>query len=114
MLLDFVRYIKDASICQGILFIKTMIINTGQAVYDKVFYFFDHHRICDENILSVCTDGAPSMIDESKGFVSRLKNRRNVFSIHCILHRKNIVAKKLSQLALYDYLKCVVKCSECN
>ena len=116
VLLGFVHYIKDASICQGILFIKTMIVNTGEAVYmyDKVFDCFDQHGICDENILSGCTDGAPSMIGKSKGFVSRLKNRRNVSSIHCILHRENLVAKKLGQSALHDALKCVVKCSECN
>ena len=54
------------------------------------------------------------MIGKSKGIVSRLKNRRNVFSIHCILYRENLVAKKLGQSALHDALKCVVKCSECN
>ena len=95
MLPGFLLYIKDASICPGILFIiKTMMINTGEAVHDKAINFFDQHGVCDENILSVCTDGALSMIGKLKGFVSRLKNRRNVFSNNCILHGENLVGKK--------------------
>jgi len=59
-------------------------------------------------MISVCTDGAPSMIGKRKGFVPRLIEDRNVFTIHCILHRENLVAKNIGNRNLIVILQTVV------
>lgn len=61
------------------------------------------------NIVSVCTDGAPSMIGKNEGFVAHLKKefvRHDDFiSFHCILHQQNLCSKSV---ILDDTLKKIV------
>ena len=49
------------------------------------------------NLVSVCTDDAPSMIGKKKGFVALLKkenlNLKKLISFHCILHQQNLCTK---------------------
>ena len=49
------------------------------------------------NLVSVCTDGAPSMIGRHEGFVAFLRrelpNPDTLMSFHCILHQQNLCAK---------------------
>jgi len=49
------------------------------------------------NLVSVCTDGAPSMIEKHEGFVALLRrelpNPDTLMSFHCILHQQNLCAK---------------------
>ena len=89
VLLAFVRYVKDVKICEELLFMKTLINTTGEHVCNAVTNCFKINDISIHNMISVCTDGAPSMIGKRKGCVPRLLEDRNVFIIHCILHREN-------------------------
>ncbi len=61
------------------------------------------------NLVSVCTDGAPSMTGKNEGFVAHLKkelsNQNALISFHCILHQQNLCAKSV---ILNDTLKKVV------
>ena len=49
------------------------------------------------NLLSVCTDGAPFMIEKHEEFVALLRrelpNPDTLMSSHCILHQQNLCAK---------------------
>ena len=49
------------------------------------------------NLVSVCTDGAPSMIRKHEGFVALLRrelpNPDTLMSFYCILHQQNLCAK---------------------
>ena len=49
------------------------------------------------NLVSVCTDGAPSMIGKHEGFVALLRRELpdsdTLMSFHCILHQQNLCAK---------------------
>ena len=49
------------------------------------------------NLISVFTDGAPSMIGTHEGFVALLRrelpNPDSLMSFHCILHQQNLCAK---------------------
>ena len=60
------------------------------------------------NIVSICTDGAPSMTGKREGLVAHLKkelNQTTLISFHCILHQQNLCAKSV---ILDDTLKKVV------
>jgi hypothetical protein len=51
-----------------------------------------------ENCLSVCTDGAPSILGYKKGFVAYvLKVDPNVKIVHCIIHRESLITKALPE-----------------
>lgn len=66
-------------------------------------------KISLENITAVATDGAPAMVGRYRGFAALLKqNVPDVLTIHCILHRSHLVAKKLSG-ELHDALTVCVK-----
>ena len=108
VLLAFVRYFKDVKICEELLFMKTLINTTGEHVCNAVTDFFKTNDISIHNMISVCTDGAPSLIGKRKGFVPRLIEDRNVFTIHCILHRENLVANNSGNRNLIVILQTVV------
>ena len=62
-----------------------------------------------KNIIAYTTDGAPSMRGRYKGFIAHLKKAvPKVFYIHCVIHRQNLVAKKLSR-RLHDALNVVIE-----
>ena len=58
-----------------------------------------------DNMISICTDGAPSMIAKRKGLVSRLIGDRSVLTIHCVLHHENLVAKNIGNCDLIAILQ---------
>ena len=61
------------------------------------------------NILSCATDGAPAMSGKYKGFCGLLKKEcPSIFTIHCVVHRQHLVAKKLSD-DLNNTLTIVIK-----
>ena len=60
------------------------------------------------NIVSVCTDGAPSMTGKNEGFVAHLKKEfvnQDFISFHCLLHQQNLCSKSV---ILDDTLKNIV------
>lgn len=62
------------------------------------------------NIVSVATDGAPSMIGKNAGFVQLLKQEvnHNLVEFHCILHQESLCAKN-SFKSLENVLSLVTK-----
>ncbi|KAJ8720623.1 hypothetical protein PYW08_006088 [Mythimna loreyi] len=60
--------------------------------------FFDTHGILRENLIGVCTDGAPSMIGCHSGFETLLKEKNpSIISTHCMIHRQALAAKTLPE-----------------
>lgn len=94
----YVRFIKDESICQGLLFARTLETDTkGKSVFGVLEHYFEEKGIPLNNILSVATDGAPAMVGRHRGFISYLKRAvPNVVAVHCVIHRQHLVAKHLS------------------
>ena len=84
VLLAIVRYIEDSRICEELLFMKTLINTTEEQECNVVTNFFKTTEISMDNMISICTDGAPSMIGIRKGFVSRLIGDKNVCGSHCV------------------------------
>ncbi|XP_071394012.1 zinc finger BED domain-containing protein 5-like [Centroberyx affinis] len=61
------------------------------------------------NILACATDGAPSMVGRYRGFTALLKEQvLHVLTVHCVLHRHNLVAKSKSP-PLHESLNVAVK-----
>ena len=63
----------------------TILINTiGEQVCNAVTEFLKTNEISMDNMISICSDDAPSMIDERQGLASRLIGDRSVFTIRCV------------------------------
>ena len=65
VLLAFVRYIKHSRICEELLFLKTLN-TTEEKTSNSVTEFFMTNEISMDNMISICTDDAPSMIGRRK------------------------------------------------
>lgn len=97
-LLLFVKYRNKVGIIKEEFL--TVIPMTGQTrgidFFEAVKSFFDKYKIDLNKLLSVCTDGCPSMVGCHAGFISLLKkhlNRDQLLTYHCILHQENLAAK---------------------
>ena len=74
---------------------KSLINTTGEQVCNTDTEFLTTKEISMDNMISICTEVTPSMIGQRKRFVSRLIGDRSVFTTHCVLHRRNLVAKNI-------------------
>ncbi|XP_068243806.1 protein FAM200C-like [Palaemon carinicauda] len=58
--------------------------------------FFQKHQIKWEKVGSVCTDGAPAMLENTSGFAALVKERvPDIITKHCVLHRHALAEKTL-------------------
>lgn len=97
-LLVFVRYMQNEKINEELLF--SMELTTTSKAIDimtAVTEFFSKHELSWQNLIGVCTDGAPAMIGSRSGFVTLVRQKNpNVCVIHCFIHRQALAAKTLS------------------
>ena len=83
--------------------------STGQLVFNKIKNYLESNKIPLENIIGIATDGAPSMVGRHVGLITFFKKvNPNLFTIHCVIHRQHLVAKKLSN-HLHTSLNLVIK-----
>uniref|UniRef100_A0A3Q3B2L2 DUF4371 domain-containing protein n=1 Tax=Kryptolebias marmoratus TaxID=37003 RepID=A0A3Q3B2L2_KRYMA len=81
----------------------------GQTIFDGLNSYLQEKSIPITNILACATDGAPSMVGRYRGFTALLKEQvPNILTVHCVLHRHNLVAKCKSP-ALHESLTVAVK-----
>jgi len=101
-LMVFVRYLDTNDYMEQFLFCRPLSKNTtGEQVFKKVDSFFKEHRLDWSDCVSVCADGAPSMMGSKKGFMSFVKKEnKNISVVHCLLHRENLAAKEIQDLAI--------------
>ncbi|KFD46691.1 hypothetical protein M513_12401 [Trichuris suis] len=98
LLLAYVRFVKGESLAEELLFAKELLTNAkGESIFRAVSEFFKEKEIPLQNLLAVGTDGAPSMVGRHRGFIAYLKEVvPDVLAVHCVLHRQQLVAKRLS------------------
>lgn len=98
LLLAYVRFFKDESLAQEMLFARQLETDTkGESIFHSVDQFFKDKEIPLTNILVCATDGAPPMTGRYRGCIAYLKKAvPNVCTIHCVIHRQHLVAKTLS------------------
>lgn len=84
LLLAYVRFIKDESLTQELLFVRQLKTDTkGESIF-HVEQFFKDKEIPLTNILACATDGAPSMTGRYSGCVAYLKKAEpNVYHSLC-------------------------------
>ncbi|KFD48205.1 hypothetical protein M513_10919 [Trichuris suis] len=103
LLLAYARFLKDDRLTEELLFAKELVTDTkGESIYRAVEEFLKEKNIHLANIMSVATDGPPSMVGSQRGFIAHLKEVvPGVLAVHCVIHRQHLVAKHLS-----DRLSC--------
>ncbi|KFD56047.1 hypothetical protein M514_03171 [Trichuris suis] len=109
LLLAYVRFIREERFVEELLFSKELSTDTrGESIFQAVEEFFIEKGIPLQNVIAVATDGASAMPGCQRGFISYLKSVvPNVLSIHCVLHRQHLVARRLSP-RLHESLRYVI------
>ena len=73
------------------MFIKTVINTTGESVYSTLSEFMKEHCVAREIMISICTEGAPSMVGKRHGASARILEDTTISTIHCAFHRENLI-----------------------
>lgn len=84
----------------------------GSDIFDKVKSCLKTFQIDTSKLISVCTDGAPSMIGQVAGTTTLLENflHRPLLKYHCIIHQETLCGKSLNlQHVMLSVVKCVNK-----
>ncbi|XP_073689566.1 zinc finger BED domain-containing protein 5-like [Garra rufa] len=112
LLMAYVRYRASDSdeMAEEFLFSKYLETDTkGLTIFNALSAYLQEKSIPITNILSCATDGAPSMVGRYRGFTALLKERvPHVITVHCVLHRHNLLAKCISPV-LHESLNIAVK-----
>lgn len=109
--LYFIRAITNDFCCyEELLAMGTMTGRTrGIDILNNFKEICHQSKLNLDHLVSVCTDGAPSMKGKREGFVSLLKkensNLEKLISFHCILHQQNLCAKSTT---LHDTMDKVI------
>ena len=113
-LLVFVRYLNnvDHKIEEEFLFCKPLeTTSKGTDVMKLVTQYFESNYLSCNNLIGVCTDGAPAMLGSRSGFTTLVKSKNpDVVATHCMIHREALASKTLPQnlnSLLVDIIKAV-------
>lgn len=100
ILMVYVRYFSKikGQVIDEFLFAKYLETDgKGVTIFRCLEEYLHKHNIPFENIIAVATDGAPAMVGRYRGFATILKEKvPGIRTIHCVIHRNNLVAKYLS------------------
>nr|XP_014351068.1 PREDICTED: general transcription factor II-I repeat domain-containing protein 2-like [Latimeria chalumnae] len=105
------RYICGNLVHEEMLAILPMKKQTrGKDILKTVMDFVSKKQIQLGKLVSVCTDGAPSMTGKHKGFVALLseQQKRPILSFHCIVHQEALCAQSCG-VKLSDIMALVVR-----
>ena len=96
----YVRYIHDGKIVDDFLFCRGLTSKTtAHDVLKVVSDFFTTKGLSWENVVGICTHGAPAMLGSRSGFLKLAKKHNpNIVGIHCIIHRQALASKILPDL----------------
>ncbi|XP_065651200.1 protein FAM200C-like [Hydra vulgaris] len=111
VLLTYVRYIDNNDFAEEILFCKLLKSSTtAKKIYSTLKSYLDTNKKPMKNITSCAADGAPNMMGKKNGSLKLLKDENpDMFLVHFVIHRENLVAKNLSPV-LNKTMNLVVKC----
>lgn len=106
----YVRYMSERDVAEDVLFATYLSTDTrGETIFRALSDYLLENCIPIANILACATDGAPAMVGRYRGFATFLKERvPQVLTVHCMLHRHNLVAKNISP-SLHQSLNIAVR-----
>ncbi|KRZ92366.1 SCAN domain-containing protein 3 [Trichinella sp. T8] len=89
-LIVYARFITNNTIEEELLFSEPLKTTTkGADVFQAVSQFFEVNGLMWEELVGVCTDGAPAMLGSRSGFVKMVKSKNpSIFAMHCVIHRQ--------------------------
>lgn len=98
-LIAYIRYIRNGKINNQFLFCLELVqTTTGQDVFKLVDENIRSRNLKWKNCVSICTDGAPSMLGKIKGFAALvLAVNPSVMIVHCMIHREALMTKVLPE-----------------
>lgn len=104
-LVFWVRYDLNGAFREDILaLIPTGLTTRGLDVLNALKEVCSRFELDLKKLVSVATDGAPSMVGKTNGFVKLLKDylkeigaQKELISYHCIIHQQNLCAKALGK-----------------
>ena len=98
LLMAYVRYIADGKIMEELLFCKCLETDPkGQTIFQTLSDYLQDKSISLTNIAACATDSASAMVGRYRGFSSLLRQKNpHLFTVHCVIHRQHLVAKRLS------------------
>ena len=110
----FIRGIDDQfSVFEELLSLESLHEKTrGSDIFDKLKSCLENFQVDCSKLVSVCTDGAPSMIGRVAGTTTLLEKfvNRPLFKYHCIIHQESLCGKTLNlQHVMSPLVKCVHK-----
>uniref|UniRef100_A0A672ZSE0 Uncharacterized protein n=1 Tax=Sphaeramia orbicularis TaxID=375764 RepID=A0A672ZSE0_9TELE len=67
----------------------------GEDLFKSFIEFTKEKNLPMDELIAVCTDGAPCMVGKNRGFVALLREHENrpILSFHCILHQEALCAQ---------------------
>ena len=109
-MLVYARYIFKNNIKEQYLFSELLSTTCkGEGVFRIVKVFFESHALDWKQLVGICTDGAPSMIDDKSGFKGLVTNvAPHVSFTYCLIHRFALAMKTLPS-GLQEVLQDIVK-----
>ncbi|XP_053545292.1 zinc finger BED domain-containing protein 5-like [Bombina bombina] len=96
-LLVFIRFIHTDRIIEQFLCCLELPMRTrGEDIFKTLDCFMKENNLQWLNCVGICTDGAPSMVGSTKGFIALAKKENeNIIFTHCFLHREALVAQTI-------------------
>ena len=110
MLMVSVRYFNEGVPEDFLCLIPLKGTTTARDVCSALLKFGEENYLTWENVDSLCTDGAPSVLGRQAGFVVLFRQeigKPNLISYHCIIHQQALCAK--AGCGLQDTMKTVVE-----
>ena len=106
----FVWYIHNKTIEENFLICHPLKTTTKASVVLKlVDDFFTAENLDWNKLGSVCSDGAPAMLEVRSGFLTLVKQKNpKIIGTHCIIHQEALASRTMSQ-PLKQALDCATK-----
>ncbi|VVC39024.1 Hypothetical protein CINCED_3A024407 [Cinara cedri] len=95
-MIGFVRFIVGYDIVNQFSCLKELKTSTrGKDIFETINFFFENNGISWNDCVGSCTDGAPSMTGNIKGFVTlaKMKNPLLIVNTHRFIHREALMTK---------------------
>ncbi|XP_056123007.1 protein FAM200C-like [Rhinichthys klamathensis goyatoka] len=105
------RYVTGDTVREESLVVLPMKDTTrGEDVLKSLMDFAAEKKLPLNKLISVCTDGAPSMLGKHKGFVALLceQEKRPILNFHCIVHQEALCAQSCGE-ELREVMSLVVR-----